>query len=152
MNRLLRRLARNEGFTLAELLIVVIVAGILLAIAVPSYIGFTRKARDTAEAANARSTSVTQAGAKALESVAPSAGSTSAAASAPTDTSTSTATSTGTSTSTSGTTSSAQGSTTTGPGDVTTQPSPGRVRVQRPTVPRTRVRLSTRPSATTRPG
>ena len=67
MNRLLRRLARHEGFTLAELLIVVTVVGILLAIAVPSYIGFTKKASDTASAANTRSTTVAQAGDKALE-------------------------------------------------------------------------------------
>jgi len=136
MNRLLRRLARHEGFTLPELLIVVTVVGILLAIAVPSYLGFVKKASGTASAANTRSTTVARAGAKALEDVAPaSTGSSSTAAASSTDTSTP----------------AAQGGTTTGPDDVTIQPSPGRVRVQRP-VPRSRVRVPSRISATTRPG
>jgi len=147
MNRLLRRLARHEGFTLPELLIVVTVVGILLAIAVPSYLGFVKKASGTASAANTRSTTVARAGARALEDVAPaSTGSSSTAAPSSTDTSTSAA-----STFTTGTTPAAQGGTTTGPGDVTIQPSPGRVRVQRP-VPRSRVRVPSRISATTRPG
>ena len=147
MNRLLRRLARHEGFTLPELLIVVTVVGILLAIAVPSYVGFTKKASDTASAANTRSTTVTQAGAKALEGVTPpSTDSSSTPAAAATDTSTSTAASTFTTD-----TSTAQGGTTTAPGDVTIQPSPGRVHVRRP-APRSRVRVSSRPLATTRPG
>ena len=71
MNRLRRAIARDEGFTLAELLVVVTVLGILLAIAVPLYLGFTKKASDTAGAANARSAAVTTAANDALGSAAP---------------------------------------------------------------------------------
>lgn len=56
ITRLRRRIAEGqEGFTLVELLIVLVVVSILLAIAVPSYLGFRDRAERTAAAANVRS-------------------------------------------------------------------------------------------------
>lgn len=54
--RLTPRIGANEdGFTLVELLVVVAILGVLLAIAVPSYLGFEGRAADHAAKANIRS-------------------------------------------------------------------------------------------------
>ena len=47
MNKAIRRrLAGSEGFTLIELMVVVMIIAVLIAIAIPSFLGFRKSAQD----------------------------------------------------------------------------------------------------------
>jgi prepilin-type N-terminal cleavage/methylation domain-containing protein len=55
IDKLQARLAGDEGFTLVELVIVMLILSILLLIAVPSYLGYRSKAQQVATQANVSS-------------------------------------------------------------------------------------------------
>jgi type IV pilus assembly protein PilA len=46
MKSIRRRLAGSEGFTLIELMVVVMIIAVLIAIAIPSFLGFRKSAQD----------------------------------------------------------------------------------------------------------
>ena len=55
MTKAIRRLGRDEGFTLIELMVVVMIIAVLIAIAIPSFLGFRRSAQDRSAQSEIRS-------------------------------------------------------------------------------------------------
>jgi type IV pilus assembly protein PilA len=54
MDKIHRRLHSDEGFTLVELMVVVLIIAILMAIAIPTFLGARQKAQDRAAQSNLR--------------------------------------------------------------------------------------------------
>ena len=55
-----RRLASDEGFTLIELMVVVMIIAVLIAIAIPSFLGFRKSAQDRSAQSDARNVMVAE--------------------------------------------------------------------------------------------
>ena len=62
MKKIRERLSSDEGFTLIELMVVVLIIAILIAIAIPSFIGFRKNAQDRSAQSDLRSTLLAQKG------------------------------------------------------------------------------------------
>lgn len=62
MRSIRERLGQEEGFTLIELMVVVLIIAVLVAIAVPSFLGFRAKAQDRAAQAALRNTLLAEKG------------------------------------------------------------------------------------------
>ncbi len=55
LKRMRERLSRDEGFTLIELMVVVLIIAVLVAIAIPSFLGFRNRAQDRSAQSDIRS-------------------------------------------------------------------------------------------------